>query len=228
MIYTHINRLFIGCACALHTLGEVDDTLSLDNAILSHSGLYFVGEVLADGITTEFCAFGKVNTEVYTERALNDSEVRGRIYFLTVRDNLIQDTVILTMTPGTLATQCVCQQKQVLKSDLVLVFIQDFCILDTSGEYSCPLQVNFVRSDNTIYYNDSNILNVSDIDSTSLIPDRTKLESEILQDRYRQPITIDNTYLNVEVRLTTECKLLKIISSGKYAHNSVQHDINEW
>lgn len=80
----------------------MDDTLSLDNAISNHSGLYVIGEVLADGITTEFCAFGKTNTEVYQERTLNDSEVYGRIYFMIVRDNIIQDTVILMMAPGAL------------------------------------------------------------------------------------------------------------------------------
>ena len=182
--------------------------MSLDNAISNHSGLYVVGEVPTDGNTTEFCAFGKVNTEVYTERVLNDSEVFGRIYFLIVRDNLIQDTVILTMTPGTLTTQCVCQQKQVLESDLVLVFIQDFCILDTSGEYACPLQVNFVRSDNTVlYYNDSNIFNTSDINATNPVP-TIKLENEILQNPARQLIPVENIYLNAEVRLNVECKSL--------------------
>ena len=58
----------IGSAAEI-TLGSVNDTLSRDDAILDHSGLYILGEIQANGNATEFCGYGKVNTDVFSARS---------------------------------------------------------------------------------------------------------------------------------------------------------------
>ena len=131
-------------------------------------------------------------------RELNDSEVFGRIIFMMVRNLTVQSRVTLRIDPGVLAKECISRNIQVLESDLVLVFIQDFCILNNAGLYACPLQVNF-RSigDSVMYYNDSDVFNISNITSPAVPISR--VEDEILQNPLRQPIVITDTYLNAEV-----------------------------
>ena len=192
----------IGSAAEI-TLGSVNDTLSRDDAILDHSGLYILGEIQANGNATEFCGYGKVNTDVFSARELNDSEVFGRIIFMMVRNLTVQSRVTLRIDPGVLTKECISRNIQVLESDLVLVFIQDFCILNNAGLYACPLQVNF-RSigDSVMYYNDSDIFNISNITSPAVPISR--VEDEILQNPLRQPIVITDTYLNAEVLFSSE------------------------
>ena len=173
--------------------------MSRDDAILDHSGLYVLGEIQANGTTTDFCAYGKANTDVFHESTLDDSEVFGRVYFMIVRDNTVQSRVILRIDPGVLTKECKSKNIQVLESDLVLVFIQDFCILNNAGVYACPLQVNFrSNGDSVMYYNDSDIFNISRINNQNAVP-ISRVEDEILQNPLRQPIEITDTYLNVEV-----------------------------
>ena len=180
-------------------MGNVDETLSRDDAILDHSGLYILGEIQANGTATELCAYGKVNTEVFHARELNDSEVIGRIYFMTVHNNNIITRSILRVQPGELSKRCLSRNIDVSESDLVLVFIQDFCILNNNDIYVCPLQVNFRSTgDSIMYYNDSDIFNISNINNQNAVP-ISRVEDEILPNPLRQPIVITDTYLNAEI-----------------------------
>ena len=171
-----------------------------DVAILDHSGLYVLGEIQTDGSITEVCGFGKNNPDVFPSRNITDDEMFGRIYIMITRNNSIAERFIVRHSDETLTTEtCRSVDVEVLESDLVLVFIQNFCFFN-AVQYSCPWQVNINRTGSTVmYYNDSNtVFNISDIDTDSPVPSDT-IESEILQNSLRQQVLLSDVHLNVEI-----------------------------
>ena len=106
-----------------------------------------MGEIPTDGTITEVCAFGKNNPDVFPSLNLTDSQMFGRIYIMITRNNSIAERFIVRHADETLTTETV--DVEVLESDLVLVFIQNFCYLATA-QYACPWQVNINNTGSTV------------------------------------------------------------------------------
>ena len=181
-----------------------------DVAILDNSGLYVLGVIQTDGCMTEVCAFGKNNPDVFPSFNLTDNQMFGRIYIMITRNNSlsIAERFVVRHSDESLTTEtCKTVDVEVLESDLVLVFIQNFCY-NASTQYSCPWQVNINSTGSTVmYYNDSGtVFNIEDIDTDNPVPSGT-IESEILQNSLRQQVLLSDVHLNVEVTYINETSM---------------------
>ena len=191
------------------SIGTVYEDIDLDDvAILDHSGLYVLGVIQTDGYITEVCGFGKNNPDVFPSFNLTDSQMFGRMYIMITRNNSIAERFIVRHADETLTTEtCKSVDVEVLESDLVLVFIQNFCYFVTV-RYACPWQVNINNTGSTVmYYNDSNtVFNISDINTDDPVPSDT-IESEILQNPLRQQVLLSDVHLNVELTYINETSM---------------------
>ena len=202
-----------------YKLGGLDDTLTATDAE-DQAGFYILGDqVEENGLATEFCAIGKVNTE----GASNANVIIGRVLFFIFRgsaaeedteadnteevvqeyDSIVGRVTVTYMTSrdllqanGMIVRNCSSGEIEVEEGDHVAVFIEGACIPRTPRRITCPLQVNFnVEGDYGVeFFNGSG----SPLD----------VESDILQD---QLISIDDTFLNVEI--TIEPGMIIIIHS---------------
>ena len=196
-----------------NSIGTVNEDIVPDEvAICDNSGLYVLGEIPTDGTITEVCAFGKNNPDVFPSRNITDDEMFGRIYIMIARNNNIAKRFVMRHGGETSKKKCLSKNVEVLKSDLVLVFIQNFCY-NASTQYACPWQVNIYSTNSTVmYYNDSNtVLNISDIDTDNPVPSGT-IESEILLNPLRQPVQLTDVHLNVEITCRDETSMLPSFS----------------
>ena len=196
-----------------NSIGTVNEDIVPDEvAICDNSGLYVLGEIPTDGTITKVCAFGKNNPDVFPSRNITDDEMFGRIYIMIARNNNIAKRFVMRHADETSKKKCLSKNVEVLKSDLVLVFIQNFCY-NASKQYACPWQVNINNTNSTVmYYNDSNtVLNISDIDTDNPVPSGT-IESEILLNPLRQPVQLTDVHLNVEITCRDETSMLPSFS----------------
>ena len=197
-----------------NSIGTVNEDIVPDEvAICDNSGLYVLGEIPTDGSITEVCAFGKNNPDVFQSLNLTNNQMFGRIYIMITRNNSIAQRFVVRHSNEASTTEtCKSVDVEVLESDLVLVFIQNFCYLATA-QYACPWQVNINSTGSTVmYYNDSNtVFNISDIDTDNPVRSRI-IESEILQNSLRQPVQLTDVHLNVEITCRDETSMLPSFS----------------
>ena len=94
----------------------------------------------------------KNNPDVFPSRDFAGDEVFGRIYIMIARNSSINERFVVRHSDETLTTEtCKSVDVEVLESDLVLVFIQNFCY-NASTQYACPWQVNINSTGNTVMY----------------------------------------------------------------------------
>ena len=191
-----------------YKLGGLDGTLTVEN-VDNQAGFYVLGdEVEENGLATEFCAIGKVNTEGVS----NDSAliIIGRVIFFVIRASAAAEAnqeysivgrVAVTYNTSsdileanrTIVKNCTSDEVEVEEGDLVGVFIRGTCIpRNNVRSINCPLQVNFIVD------GDYGVEFFEDSDSVSTMITNGELESGVLQN---QLTSIDDTFLNVEVTI---------------------------
>ena len=175
------------------SLGTINENLNISSA-QSVSGLYLLGNVSNDGTIQSVCAFGKVNTSVFSE-SIGGREMVGTIQIFVIRPNGTRSNgsrILLRQNSDCLLRACRDVDVRVRSSDLIVVHIPNRCIVDEEG-IECPLQINF-QDDNssTGYYKDSDAV----FDNT-FAPGLRRVRQEVLT---QQPVQVD-TFLNVQVTL---------------------------
>ena len=184
------------------------------------AGFYVLGdEVNENGLATEFCAIGKVNTDSLIPPTGPNVTITGRVIFFVVRaraaanedtesgDEMVQEYSIvgreavtymtsrrLLQLNGMIVESCMSDVIEVEKGDLIGVFIRSACIR-FRGNTICPLQVNFIGDDDygVGFFNDSDTF----IGSSNTISN-DELESDVL---WNPLISINETFLNVQVTI---------------------------
>ena len=174
------------------SLGTINENLNISST-QSVSGLYLLGNVPNNGTLQSVCAFGKINTSVFSESI--EGRVVGTIQIFVIRPNGTRSNgsrILLRQNSDCLLRACRDVDVRVRSSDLIAVHIPNRCIVDEEG-IECPLQINF-QDDNssTGYYKDSDAV----FDNT-FAPGLLRVRQEVLT---QQPVQVD-TFLNVQVTL---------------------------
>ena len=189
-------------------MGGLNETVTAADAG-DQAGFYLLGDgVAGNGLATEFCAIGKVNTEEPSNTMAN---ITGRLIFFVVRasaaeEDTSEDEIVysivervavayrtsqdLTQANGIIVRNCTQTEIEVEEGDRVVVFIYNACI----GRI-CPLQVNFIGDGDygvELFEGSDRVFN------RVPMPPNDEVESVVLQN---QLISINDTFLNVQITI---------------------------